>query len=137
MSNDPVSLTYEQSVGAAPAEVYRAFTNSTALREWLCDTATASPRVNGHLFVGWNNGYYATGHFTELVESRLVAFVWQGRGEPYSTQVHVEIEPAAEGALFTLVHDGIGDAITAVLYFSGFARMPVRSLRRSVVLPVP
>lgn len=109
MSNDPVSLTYEQSVGAAPAEVYRAFTNSTALREWLCDTATASPRVNGHLFVGWNNGYYATGHFTELVESRLVAFVWQGRGEPYSTQVHVEIEPAAEGALFTLVHDGIGD----------------------------
>jgi len=109
VSSEGQSLTYQQLVPAAPFEVYRAFTNSTALREWLCDTATASPRVNGHLFVGWNNGYYATGHFTELVESRLVTFVWQGRGDPRGAKVSVEIKPDAEGALFTLVHEVFGD----------------------------
>lgn len=103
------TLTYQQTMPSPPAEVYHAFTNSTALREWLCDTATASARPNGHIFAGWNNGYYATGHYTELVENRVASFTWQGRGEPWPTQVRVEIEPVMPGSILTLTHSGIGD----------------------------
>ena len=108
MADESDTLTYERAVAATPAEVYRAFTSSTALREWLCDTATTSPRPNGHLFVGWNDGYYATGHFTELLPNRVVCFTWQGRGEPQPTRVHVAIEPRDQGAYVRLEHSGIG-----------------------------
>ena len=111
MSSDLQSLTYHPTIPVSPAEVYRAFTNSTALREWFCDTATVSARPNGHLFVGWHNGYYATGHFTELQENRLVAFSWQGRGEPAPTQVRVELAPDDEGARLMLEHSGIGRGV--------------------------
>ncbi len=108
MADESDTLTYEQSFAVGPADLYRAFTSSTALREWLCDTATTSPRLNGHLFVGWNDGYYATGHFTELLANRAVCFTWQGRGEPRPTRVHVAIEPSDQGAHLRLEHSGIG-----------------------------
>ena len=108
MADESDTLTYEQSFAVGPADLYRAFTSSTALREWLCDTATTSPRLNGHLFVGWNDGYYATGHFTELLANRAVCFTWQGRGEPRPTRVHVSIEPSDQGARLRLEHSGIG-----------------------------
>ena len=109
MADESETLTFERTVAASPAEVYRAFTSSTALREWLCDTATTSPRANGHLFVGWNDGYYATGHFTELLQNRAVCFTWQGRGEPRPTSVHVAIEPREQGTAVVLEHGGIGE----------------------------
>ncbi len=108
MAEERDTLIYEQSLSVGPADLYRAFTSSTALREWLCDTATTSPRPNGHLFVGWNDGYYATGHFTELLPNRVVCFTWQGRGEPQPTRVHVAIEPRDQGAYVRLEHSGIG-----------------------------
>jgi len=108
MSSENETLTYERLIPARPADLYRAFTSSTALREWLCDTATTSARPNGHVFVGWNDGYYATGHFVELLENRVVCFTWQGRGEPRPTQVHVAIQPATEGTALTLTHSAIG-----------------------------
>ena len=108
MAEERDTLIYEQSLSVGPADLYRAFTSSTALREWLCDTATTSPRPNGHLFVGWNDGYYATGHFTELLPNRTVCFTWQGRGEPQPTRVHVAIEPRDQGATIRLEHSGIG-----------------------------
>lgn len=108
MASDSETLTYERNIPARPADIYRAFTSSTALREWLCDTATTSPRPNGHVFVGWNDGYYATGHFVELLENRVVCFSWQGRGEPRPTQVHVAIQPADAGTALTLEHSAIG-----------------------------
>jgi len=108
MSSENETLTYERLIPARPADLYRAFTTSTALREWLCDTATTSARPNGHVFVGWNDGYYATGHFVELLENRVVCFTWQGRGEPRPTQVHVALQPATEGTALTLTHSAIG-----------------------------
>ena len=35
-----------------PAEVFRAFSNATVLREWLCDVATVNPREGGRLQMG-------------------------------------------------------------------------------------
>lgn len=108
MANDSEALTYERSIAARPADLYRAFTSSTALREWLCDTATTSAHLNGHVFIGWNDGYYATGHFVELLENRVVCFTWQGRGEPAPSQVHVTLQPADGGTTLLLEHSDIG-----------------------------
>lgn len=109
MIDDSESLTYDRIIAARPADIYRAFTSSTALREWMSDTATTSARPNGHLFVGWNDGYYATGHYVELLENRVVCFTWQGRGEPRPTRVHVSLQPVADGTALVLEHSGIGE----------------------------
>jgi uncharacterized protein YndB with AHSA1/START domain len=102
------TLTFERTVNATPAQVYRAFTNSTALREWFCDAALADARPQGRVYFGWNSGYYASGAYTELKENELVAFTWCGRGEPASTQVQVALHAADVGTRVAISHNGIG-----------------------------
>jgi uncharacterized protein YndB with AHSA1/START domain len=97
-----------QTVHAPAGEVYRAFTRSLALREWMCDGAVADTRPGGRLYVWWHSGYYAAGEFTALEPERRVAFTWHGRGEPGPTQVTVVLSPTADGVEVTLTHDGFG-----------------------------
>jgi uncharacterized protein YndB with AHSA1/START domain len=40
---DDQKLIFEQYIQAPISQIYLAFTNSTALREWLCDIATVDP----------------------------------------------------------------------------------------------
>jgi uncharacterized protein YndB with AHSA1/START domain len=74
MTRDMQTLTFEQTVKAPAAELYRAFTNSSALREWMCDVATTHPKANGRFYVAWNDGYYSSGHFTTLEKDKAVGF---------------------------------------------------------------
>ena len=55
------TLTFQKLVKVKPALVYRAFTNSTSLREWFCDVATVDPKPGGRMYVAWSHGYYASG----------------------------------------------------------------------------
>ncbi len=103
------TLEFRCMVKAAPAEAYRAFTRSVALREWLCDGATADARIGGRCCFWWNNGFYASGAFTALEQDRLVAFTWQGRGEPAETRIEVRLEANSQGTAITLTHAGLGD----------------------------
>ncbi len=99
------SQKYAQAVNASPQQVYRSFTNATALREWLCDTATLNPRSGGHVFLSWNNGYYACGEFLKLQENKEVALTWKGRDDPTPSKVRVLITPMDNGMTsFTLEH---------------------------------
>jgi uncharacterized protein YndB with AHSA1/START domain len=102
------TLTLEQRIEAAPAAVFRAFTNSTALREWLCDAAMVVPRKDGRLHLWWSSGYHATGDFTKVVPGERISFTWQGKGEPAPTRVRVALRPDDEGTVVELVHKGIG-----------------------------
>ena len=102
------TLSFTQQVKAPADEVYRAFTNATALREWLCDVATVSPHPGGRLYLWWTSGYYTSGSFTQAEEGKKVAFTWFGRGEPAVTQVQVNFTPQDDGTLVTLAHSGIG-----------------------------
>lgn len=102
------TLTFKQNVKAPPEEVYRAFTNSTVLREWLSDVALATPHKGGRLYLGWNRGYYASGEFIAADPCKAVAFTWQGRGEPAPTRVRVTFKPKDGGTQVTLAHSGIG-----------------------------
>jgi len=102
------SLKFKVRVHAPASEMYRAFTNSTALRDWFCNAAQADPRKGGRIYLWWNNGYYASGEFTALVPNRRVTFTWHGRGEPGATRVQVVIAEKDDGAIATISHQGIG-----------------------------
>jgi uncharacterized protein YndB with AHSA1/START domain len=102
------TLSFTQTVKAPPAEVYRTFTNATALREWLSDAAMAVPHPGGRFYVSWNTGYYASGEYTVTQPGEKVAFTWQGRGEPASTQVHVNLDAQEGGTKINLEHTGLG-----------------------------
>jgi uncharacterized protein YndB with AHSA1/START domain len=97
-------IKVEQLVKGSPEYAYMAFTNSTVLREWLCDMATASARINGRIYLWWNGDYYSSGVYTALDPNKLVAFTWFGRGEPASTQVTVKLVKKRGGTLIKLIH---------------------------------
>jgi uncharacterized protein YndB with AHSA1/START domain len=103
------SLTFQQFVKAPPAEVYHALTNSTRLREWMCDLATTDPKDNGRVYFAWFPGFYSAGHFTALEPENTVAYTWFGRGEITSTQVTYTLTAQEAGTLVTLVHSGLGE----------------------------
>ena len=102
------TLTFECTVNAPASQVYRAFTNSTALREWLCEAAMADPRPAGRLYLWWDTGYYASGEFTAVTPDEQIAFTWYGRNNPGPTQVVISLEEGEKGTHVTVIHDGIG-----------------------------
>lgn len=101
-------LSFTQLVKAPLGEAYRAFTNATALREWLCDVATVVARPAGRIYLAWNKGYYTCGEFTAVAPKERLEFTWQGRGDPGSSQVQVSFVEKGSGTLVTLEHSGIG-----------------------------
>jgi len=107
MARTPITL--EQQIGAPPSQVYRAFTNSTALREWLCDAAMAHPAKGGRIHLWWTSGYYATGEYRKLAADEHVSFTWRGRGDPGETRVVVALRPEGEGTVVSLTHKRVGD----------------------------
>jgi uncharacterized protein YndB with AHSA1/START domain len=98
------TLTFEKYIQAPPFLVYNAFTNASALREWMCDGATVAPHPGGRFYAWWNAGYYACGEFTKAEPNKSVAFTWQGRGQVASTEVQIEIGEKDRGTLLHLTH---------------------------------
>jgi uncharacterized protein YndB with AHSA1/START domain len=96
----------------APADlIYRAFTSATSLREWLCDVSTTNQEENGRIYLAWNMGYFASGHFINLVPNEKIVFSWIGKEEPDWTRVEIDISPLQneDGHLVELRHIGIGN----------------------------
>ncbi len=106
------SLKFKRTLQAPPAEVYRAFTHATALRDWLADAAAAQPRPGGHLYLKWNSGYSAQGTFTALEPGKKLAFTWHGHAEPAPTRVVIGLAAKNGGTLVTLTHSGLGTGKT-------------------------
>lgn len=96
----------EETFVHAPAKIaYRAFTNSTSLREWLCDVATVDPHVNGRIYLWWRGDFYSSGHYLELDEDKCVRFRWFSNIDPAPTEVTVTVIQQADGTLVRLDHD--------------------------------
>lgn len=98
------TVTSEIFVEAPPKAVYRAFTNSTSLREWLCDVATVEPHPRGRFYAWWRGDYYFGGHFLELEENRSLKFRWTPSADPAPTDVTVTMEERDGGVLVQLEH---------------------------------
>jgi uncharacterized protein YndB with AHSA1/START domain len=111
------TLIFEKSIQAAPALVYRAFTNASALREWMCDGATLAPHPGGRFYAWWNAGYYACGEFIAVEEDQSATFTWQGRGQAPHTRVQVSLKGAEGGTRLTLVHtiEGAGPEVESTI----------------------
>jgi uncharacterized protein YndB with AHSA1/START domain len=101
-------IKIDRLIKAPPSEVYLYFTNSTALRDWFCDVATADPHPGGRLYVWWNEGYYTSGEYLKLDKNEFVSFSWFGRGEPRATVVDVQLLRRKAGTLLKLTHRKLG-----------------------------
>jgi uncharacterized protein YndB with AHSA1/START domain len=101
-------LKFSRTVNAPPAEVFRAFTHPTALRDWLSNAAQSDARKGGRLHLWWDDGYYADGVFTAFEPGKKLAFSWDGMGEPGPMNVQVSFAAKDGATLVTVKHDGIG-----------------------------
>jgi uncharacterized protein YndB with AHSA1/START domain len=105
------TLAFRRIVDAPVPEIMRAFTNATALREWLCDVASVDARRGGRIYLHWSNGFYAAGEYTRLEPTWRCGFTWLGRGEPAESHVAVTIEPLAKGVEICLTHSDLGGGV--------------------------
>ncbi|MFL7894387.1 MAG: SRPBCC domain-containing protein [Anaerolineales bacterium] len=102
------TLSFSQMIKTDPDSVYRAFTNATALRGWLCNVATAVPRPGGRLYMWWESGFYTSGEFKSVEPGKKVVFTWSGKRDPSPTEVEVTFSPREEGTLVKVDHKGLG-----------------------------
>ena len=98
-------VTAEIYVNAPVKFAYRAFANSTSMREWLCDVATVEPRAGGRIYLCWNGDFYSSGHYLEVEENKRVKFRWFSNMDPVPTEVTVTVSEKDGGALVLLDHE--------------------------------
>jgi uncharacterized protein YndB with AHSA1/START domain len=98
------TVTAEKLVKAPLAQAYRAFTNSSAMRSWLCDLATVEPRPRGRIYLWWNGDFYSSGEYREVEENKKVSFLWHSRNETQPTLVTVTLAEQADGVLVKMAH---------------------------------
>ena len=106
MSSD--NLSFSQVIKTDPENAYRAFTNATQLRGWLCNVASVVPRPGGRLYLWWESGYYTSGEFTTTEPGKETSFTWFGKGEPSPTKVEISFTPQDGGTLVEVNHKGLG-----------------------------
>lgn len=99
------TITVETSVQASVRYAYRAFTNSTSLREWLCDVATVQPHPRGRMYLWWRGDFYSSGHYLELDENKRVKFRWFSSIDSAPTEVTVTLSEKADTTLISLAHE--------------------------------
>jgi len=102
------SIKFEKTIHSSVSNVFFAFTNSTGLKEWLCDFATLKPDPGGRFYAAWNSGYYAAGEYITVEENSKVEFSWRGKDEPAQTTVIVNFGSDNTTTRLTLIHKGIG-----------------------------
>lgn len=96
-------------VDAPPKMVYRAFTNATSLREWLCDVATVEAHPRGRMYLWWRGDFYSSGHYSELDENKRMKFRWYSSTDSAPTEVTVSIKEQDGGTLVHLDHEVADD----------------------------
>lgn len=99
------TVSAETFVNAPLKAAYRAFTNSTSMREWLCDVATVEPHPKGRMYLWWRGDFYSSGHYLELEENKRVKFRWFSSIDPAPTEVTVNFTEKDGGTLVRLDHE--------------------------------
>ncbi|MEO7994750.1 MAG: SRPBCC domain-containing protein [bacterium] len=102
-------------IAAAPATVWRFFTDPIRFAQWMGDSATLLPEVGGALRVGYPGGDIAEGTITAMEPERRVEWTWgyAGEGNPVpvgSTVVTITLEKIDTGTRVTLTHAALATA---------------------------
>ncbi|MBI3363076.1 MAG: SRPBCC domain-containing protein [Chloroflexi bacterium] len=108
MAANTQTFRFKRTVNVPPGEVYHAFTNPTAWRDWFCNAAQADARQGGRIYLWWNSGHYVCGEYTALEPDKKIAFTWDGRGEPEPTRVQVSLAAKNGVTQVTVTHSGVG-----------------------------
>ena len=99
------TILIETFVKAPIKYAYRAFTNSTSLREWLCDVATVDPHPRGRMYLWWRGDFYSSGHYLDLVGNEKIKFRWYANIDPAPTEVTVSFTEKDDGTNIGLSHE--------------------------------
>lgn len=115
------SLTLRRRFDAAPAKVWRAWTEPQALKQWFgpaeivsVPVAEIDLRPGGRFRVVMRAGdgerHEVSGRYLELVPERRLVFSWAWASTPERvSRVTVQIEPDGRGAALTLTHEQFFD----------------------------
>jgi uncharacterized protein YndB with AHSA1/START domain len=98
------TVSAEKLIHAPLHLAYRAFTNSTSLREWLCDVATVDLHPGGRIYLWWRGDFYSSGHYLELEQDKKVRFRWFSSIDPAPTEVTVSFVEQEDGTLVRMEH---------------------------------
>jgi uncharacterized protein YndB with AHSA1/START domain len=120
MASKP-SLTLKRQLKAPPEKVYEAWTQPEQMIRWWGVTpqpktpiAETDLRVGGRFRVQfWSpNGeqHSVSGVYREVVPNRKLVFTWAWQSTPErESQVTIDIKPANDGSLLTLMHEQFFD----------------------------
>ena len=109
------SLTLQRRLNAAPAKVFRAWTEPAQILKWMHPSGTemlhaeVEARVEGRfqLVMRGADGaeHAASGRYLEVVPDAKLVFTWTWRSAPESESlVTVALRPDGDGTLLTLTH---------------------------------
>lgn len=99
------TVTAETFVQAPLKFAYRAFTNATSLREWLCDVATVAAHPGGRMYLWWAGDFYSSGHYLALEENTRLKFRWFSNIDPAPTEVTVTFTEKDGGVHIRMDHE--------------------------------
>ncbi len=112
---DPIVLTVERHIAAAPETVFDAWLDPEAVGQWLFATPTGimetveiDPRVGGKFLIAERRDGALAEHFGEYLEldrPRRLVFSFAAVRDEGFTRVTVSIEPAAGGSQLILTHE--------------------------------
>lgn len=91
------TIVVTRTLRAPVNQVYRAFTNTDVMKDWLADEARLNATVGGHLLLTWQGQGHAYGVYSILEENSHVAFSWRNGGEKDDSQIDVQLR--ADGDL--------------------------------------
>ena len=128
------TVTAETFVQAPLKFAYRAFTNSTSIREWLCDVATVAPHPRGRMYLWWAGDFYSSGHYLELEENKRVKFRWYSSIDPAPTEVTVTFTEKDGGVNVRMDHEVPSDESWKKMA-EAILPLNVRTQTRSFALP--
>jgi uncharacterized protein YndB with AHSA1/START domain len=112
---DPIVITVERHIAAAPETVFDAWLDAEAVGQWLFATPDGvmekveiDPRVGGRFLIVERRGDQLAEHFGEYLEierPRRLVFSFAAMRDSGYTKVAVTIVPEGDGSRVTLVHE--------------------------------
>ncbi len=108
-------MTYTKTVAlpVSPDEAFTLLTEPERLRRWQAVSAVVDLRAGGEFRWTVTPGHVGGGTFREVEPGRRIVFGWGWENDedlPYdASTVTVTVEPAPEGSLVTLVHEGLNE----------------------------
>jgi uncharacterized protein YndB with AHSA1/START domain len=98
-----------RTIDATPDAVFRALTHPLELTFWFSHFAWTDPKVGGDFEVRWRNGWWARGVYRMVERPGRIELIWQGKDEPYETNLIFKIKAQDQGTAVTVAHSGYGE----------------------------